>query len=119
MPFDGSENPELLARLRLIEALRSEMPRGFTWNFSTWHDSYGCGTAGCACGLALEIGLVPRLWTGNTEPSTAVGRAIGLHANTARGIFCPADPRRTYGVEYTCAVTPVMVADALERTLSR
>lgn len=121
MPFDGTTiDPKIAARLKLIEALRAEMPSGFIWDFANWYYSSTCGTAGCACGLAVVAGIVPRLYLGKDDvlPSTVVGRAIGLHARTAAGIFVPEDPERTYGVKTMRDVTPTMVADKLEATLA-
>lgn len=33
MPFDGIPSEKIEARLKLIEALRAEMPQGFAWDF--------------------------------------------------------------------------------------
>ena len=109
MPFDGMTfNPKTAARIRLIEALRAPMPAGFAWRFSNLHVPAKCGAAGCAVGLAYEIGLV------DAPCCYKVADAIGLDRRQARKIFMPFLTTRRYGTRSYGNITPAMVADKIE-----
>jgi hypothetical protein len=109
MPFDGQNyDTPALRRARLIEALRADMPEGFTWNFKTADKVSSCGTVGCAIGLARHrFGFGGRC-AGN------LGEAIGIGCESGWQIFGLDAVREVYGVPPN-DVTPSMVADALER----
>lgn len=111
MPFDATPNSKLANRVRLIEALRRPMPKGFTFCYNIEYQTDDCGAIGCAMGLAKDMGIIDYLDTAN------MARALGISKDQARRIFY--DPT-TYGFEYGDLnaweqVTPTMVADALER----
>ncbi len=90
MPFDGTPvNIYALRRARLIEALRSEMPTNFKWNFSkVLEQSPGCGYAGCAMGLmTIEF---PDFEIGNTTTVRVYDRVadyLGISNATAQRCF--------------------------------
>lgn len=124
MSFDGIQNAKIEARMRLIDALRGEMPRDFRWEFEKYLiETKNCGMAGCACGLAQHIGIVDDICaqaiSTGLEVSRIVGRAIGIPDVEAVKIFNPASTDdgiiSQYGVQYSDQVTPQMVADKLER----
>ncbi len=110
MPLDGTGYEGAVGRRkRLIAALRAQMPDGYTWDFGTLRKKSGCGTRGCAVGLAAA------LWPGLAADSDSVAEHIGLSGDEAwrvfgRGPGCLWPMSRGGGDE----VTPGMVADALE-----
>ena len=110
MPRTQTKTTPALRRARLIDALRNEMPAGYTWDFSqAWDDS---GFRGCAVGLAALMwpslrrahrGCVIRdfsklLGLNEDQAFHVVGRDRGSHFDRT-----PA-----------ASITPAMVADALE-----
>ncbi len=111
MPFDGTEiDTPALRRARLIDALR-HLPRLHRWDFAFAGGKVGCGSAGCAVGLAHGIGLIDEPYV------STLGEALGLLPEQYLKIFDCLGPSNDYGVP-TSKVTPAMVADVLEQ-LSR
>lgn len=109
MPFDGTKAPEVVARQLLIDALRRPMPEFFHWDYSSIEEIHPCGTAGCAMSLARAIGLVSH----SERCCTAViGPLLGLSDENAEDIFLGTHPAYD-GIDMS-AITPEMVADALE-----
>lgn len=115
MPFDGIDAHPALNRTRLIHALRAQLPKNFRWEFGEFElrNDVGCGTAGCAMGLAKFIGIV-----GDADVET-VCAAIGIPPRAGYRIFWPGhmdeETFGPYGAEHDYdSVTPQMVADALE-----
>lgn len=100
-------------RRQLIKALRLPMPPGHRWTYKYPWRTLDCGTAGCACGLAFELGL------SKTYRIFDVSKAIGLTDDQGFRIFAggyglfPSFLYKTWGYR----VTPQMVADQLEKTL--
>jgi hypothetical protein len=114
MPFDGKQVvTPALRRAILVDALRDEMPQDFKWNFSQVHSKHKCGSSGCAIGLARTLWPEARLpTTFDYDWSLArLANFLGLERDVAHRIFLSKDP---YGVWYD-DVTPVMVADELEK----
>ena len=112
MPFDGTENTPALNRTRLIAALRAPMPSGFRWWFPYFLVYDSCGTAGCAMGLAVTLGLMS-----DTDGDELLAKKLGLSESDVGHVFyneSEEDDARFYGVAMD-QVTPQMVADALER----
>ncbi len=109
MPYDGGkEITQAMNRTILIEALRSPFPEGFGWNFNVIHRREGCGTLGCAIGLAIEIGLFDKknnFGPNDVEVEVVFGEGIYRHFSSNNN---------DYGVNAK-QVTPAMVADALEQ----
>lgn len=117
MPFDVAIEAPALRRAVLIEALRQQMPKGFIWDYSLGYDKRSCGTAGCALGLAVALGLLKRPAPGIVAAYSLLKPAMemfGLDDAAARRIFYSPE---TYGFdsEDWNAVTPMMVADELEK----
>lgn len=113
---DMASEQQLANRKRLIEALRApQMPKGFTWDFGFFGARVGCGTVGCAVGLAKEIGLTSFVSLSKTAD------VVGLDYVDAAAVFSPREDiryddrhiARGYGVPWE-QVTPQMVADKLE-----
>lgn len=101
-------------RKRLIAALRAPMPKGFHWDFREVSAPHECGTAGCAIGLAMEIGLIDGEagWPNPTMLASRLAIVTGLsHANSGR-IFLAYDSE--YENVKLSDVSPEMVATALE-----
>ena len=100
MPFDVATETPAIRRARLIEALRGEM-RGWRWDYL--YVDTGCGTAGCALGLAR------RMWPEMDGLSTdEEAKFLGLRESDFFDVFfglCIATEE---------PITPAMVADALE-----
>lgn len=113
MPFDGKSTDARVNRRILIEALRGEMPEGFTWDFVPAYKRTACGAVGCALGLACELGMLKESEVLDKE---TVSRTFGVAVST--DIFCSYKDQyklSRYGGLYARDVTPAMVADALER----
>lgn len=96
-------------RQRLIEALRAPMPEGFTWDFCAVLEPHGCGTAGCAIGLACQ------LWPGEKLDDASFGQLANFFdlpsMYEAQRIFFSTV---YYPERLMRKVTPQMVADKLE-----
>jgi len=129
MPLDNviyRTTPEVLetgfAGLRqLATELENQLPWNFTWDFSvSWRPkSKGCGSYGCAIGLAHELWPEQVL---NTDGSYAFLLAIGLPERHWRALtqiigYSSSDlyPQRNDGGILWGAVTPQMVAKELNR----
>ena len=126
MPRDG----ELLDRLttdpipqdvqnlrKLADALERERD-DFTWDFGVIQRQIDCGTAGCAVGLAMHVGLVSKSIFGGQGDGIKDKRLLdtfGLDETMSYNIFHPASAWGTYGVTSFCYVTPGMVAKELRR----
>jgi hypothetical protein len=126
--------------LKLAERLEEPMPEHFTFDMREWlidnEDDYvegGCGTAGCAIGLAcsqlpefaalqLRVGSLPRL-EGNGSTQTnyfAVATFLGISLHDAYYLFCAS----YYEVEYDhhygyLEVTPRQVASRIREFVTR
>lgn len=113
MPFDPMPRETALdRRRRLITALRQQMPDDFVWNFAKWRGQHECGTVGCACGLAVHLGI------SKSTKIDAMAQAVGLTIDAANRVFYPSEGWQTfrrYGVWTYAQITPAMVAAALER----
>jgi hypothetical protein len=110
MPFDVATETPAIRRARLIEALRGNMPPNHEWNFTFSYEERGCGTAGCAIGVAIRLGIIE-----NTHPFDRydhIKERLGL-SDHQMSVF-RSDGAGPYGVLAT-AVTPGMVAEALEK----
>jgi hypothetical protein len=96
--------------------LRHQMPKGHRWDFTKImyrEDSEGCGTAGCAFGIALMVWpeLEEQYWD-------QIAEALGTVAYFTTRLFS-AEPfltMREYGVPPE-AVTAAMVADKIDAHL--
>lgn len=91
---------------QLITALRSPLPDNFQWDFNSIHKPTPCGSAGCALGLAEELGLPNRCnrWE----------RLTGIPFNYLQDIFYG----NVFGGEIDYDdITPVMIADKLEELM--
>ena len=94
-------------RKALAAALHQPMPKGFEWDFSTIESKLdtGCGTVGCALGLAMHI------WPESRDEIYNEGEEFfGMSAEDFDDIFYNA---LTYGKHFI-NVTPDMVAEKLE-----
>jgi hypothetical protein len=97
-------------RARLVAALRAPLPARFEWDFGTVYEKRGCGTVGCALGLA-QI-LWPRSIDADVTPEERVARFFGITEEDADRVFYAVG--NPYG-RYISNVTPAMVADELEK----
>lgn len=71
----------------LITALEAQMPENFRWNFTVaLQQDTDCGSAGCAMGLAVVMGIAPR------ARARAVALALDIDADVAYNIFVPKTP---------------------------
>lgn len=98
-------------RKELIDALRSEMPPQFTWDFGVTKIKSQFGFYGCAVGLASV------LWPEEmNEPPTidALARMIGLTEDSAWRIFSHDHTIEEYGMDFNDKITAEMVAERLE-----
>lgn len=114
MPFDGTkEKPLSRARLyELLDVLRQPMPKDFAWDFSQVKVYRGCGTAGCALGLAMV--MFPEFERRFGEPLINI---IEMPAENIHHIFMGSYWHRAFLP--TAAVTPRDVARRLEHYLKR
>lgn len=133
-PEDLSFVPGHEGLRRLAVLLRREMPRDFTWDFSTvcrevtgrfpW--SASCGTAGCAIGLAricwpnfptARLRSINMLANGDQAIEAA---ALGMDIDNYRRIFGIGQGEETwiYSNEGHEEVAPAEVADAIDRYLA-
>lgn len=108
MPFDGVQLGH--ARLtKLSRLLRTgEFPASFTWDFEKYKEKTDCGTVGCALGLAHMI------WPNDFRSLTRV-EFFGTTYETDTKLFF--NTNNFYG-KLDAAVTPVDVADAIDRYLA-
>lgn len=113
MPFDASpitfEQADGRTRLRMLaDALRGKMPEGFRWDFERTFETEDCGSTGCAMGLAHII------WPAHMASATSyvMAEVFGLSLKAATSLFIPNISDAAYG-----AMTPRMVADAIDRYL--
>lgn len=99
---------------QLSKALRGEMPQGFTWDF--WvveaKDFEGCGTVGCALGLARQ--LWPKEFQGVCA-ADAAHKNFDMTYEAVRRIFFG---RGAYSDAANEEITPAMVADEIDRYLA-
>lgn len=109
MPFDGKlkAKPDLTkpSLEGLSYLLRQEMPVGFTWDFAKISENthLGCGTAGCA------VGLASRVWGGRNWYSQS---DCWFPSTVYAGLLYSSE---IYGPDHTHDdVTPHMVADAID-----
>ena len=113
MPFDPMPRETALdRRRRLISALYQEMPEDFTWNFRKFLDRNMCGSTGCACGLAVHLGI------SRSTNIAVMATSLGLSITQANRLFYPTSNFAClwqYGVWSMDSVTPQMVARALEK----
>lgn len=115
MPYDGTkfETFDLTTargrRGALIADLRSTWTN-WKWDFSIISKDFpACGTAGCALGRAIVLGI-PASWSSDLALTNEDYDAIfGIGSNNAQMPY-----RQLYGVRNRAEVTPLMVADALE-----
>ena len=77
MPFDGRETPAI-RRWMLIEALRAEMPPGFTWDFTEVND----GCSGLTLAAASSTASSPKV---STIRNTSTGNATISGRRTSAG----------------------------------
>jgi len=104
-------------RERLLTALRSPMPEGFVWDFTTGYEEIlGGRRCGCAMGIALTLGVV-------REPtSDRMAAALALPKDVAEAIFAPNRTRNDRAAGYRVRypdVTSEMVARKLARAFKR
>lgn len=115
MPFDPSnyavsKNGVEIGKLRVLsEALKGEMPQ-WRWDFTHIVTPNSCGTAGCAIGLARHLGLI------QFEDHDAPDAEFGLSFGEMGSLFYTT---LAYGGCAWSAVTPNMVADAIDRIIAR
>ncbi len=100
-------NAALANRRRLIKALRSPMPEGFSWDFEYIKKHTSCGSGGCALGLASE--LWPEL---DVDDKKNVAEFFGMAGDEITGVFYGKYDAYNY-IEIK-DITPIMVANALE-----
>ena len=139
MPFDGTITQEPIdlnvfkggreGLKQLSQALRQDMPEGFTWDYATvWEQRFDveCGTVGCALGLAstlwpVECGKLrhlaycggPRVEQLREERAASM---FGMHVIAFRALFLGHSANRN-GYEFLSKVPVTAVADAIDRYL--
>lgn len=111
MPFDISENGVALNRSLLITALRA-LPEDFEWDFTDSCYKTAWGSAGCAVGLAMHLGLVSK---DCDEPFSEMYELLGISSRTGDSIFDPAPTRPNRYRRRMDQVSATMVAQAIEK----
>lgn len=123
MPFDVTTETPAIRRARLGDALRSKLPEHFVWDFSTVREPRGCGSVGCAIGLATmiwpelrpqyedNIGPDDPQWDWCDISDNKISDFFGMTLDqVTRTFFSPFD----YGWRWE-DVTPEMVANAIDQ----
>ena len=116
MPFDINEAAPDIRRRVLIDALRGKLPEGFEWDFSVVErKAPGCGTAGCAIGLARSLWPGKRLpiWYDRPREPARLANFFGIPVSAVEKIFLTS---WHYGENVPMSeITPKMVASKLEK----
>lgn len=99
---------------KLVTALRAEMPEGFTWDFGTISRPTGCGSMGCALGLA-GIVLRDEGFSVDEMSNANIAEFFGMDRDLSDATFFDPDTYIDHhGATSYRDVTPAMVADEIE-----
>jgi hypothetical protein len=115
MPFDGTQiETPALRRAILVDALRHEMPTGFAWDFRKLYSDTGCGSEGCALGLASLIWPDHANMLLSYQRTGEIAEFFGISARDAYRIFWDEGTRAGF-VYRRETPRPTTVARELER----
>ena len=125
MPFDGKQVPDLktftpghdgLRQLSYLLRHPEFWLKRFTWDFTSVLRPDGrCGTAGCALGIAQSVwNIVEGDNTFVSMRCDEYGELFGMTASDVNRIFFT-----EHGKPSLSDVTPIDVADAIDRYLDR